>query len=367
MLTHAAIGYGDRKTFELKPVELGPLRDDEILVKIAGVGVCHTDLYFRDEGLMPSPCVLGHEGAGTVVEVGKRVTKLRPGDRVALSFHSCGLCATCEAGSPAYCERFVPLNFGGTRPDGSHSVTLDGKGVASSFFGQSSFAGHAIAYERNAVKIEDADLPLELLGPLGCGFQTGAGAIMQSLACPPGSSLLVIGGGSVGLAAVMGAAIQGCNPIIVAEPHAPRRKLALELGAHHAIDPLEDGTAEKVRNIVPPGVDYAFDTTGRPESFALMLACVGIRGHLGLVSAQTAKTRIDIDVNQLILAGLTVHGIIEGDSDPDEFIPELIAHFRAGRFPFDRLVRTYPMSEINKAIEDQHRGKCVKVVLIPGA
>lgn len=365
MLTNAAIGYGDRRTFELKQVKLADLRDDEVLVKIAGVGVCHTDMYFRDEGLMPSPCLLGHEGSGVVVEVGAGVTKLKVGDRVALTFNSCGRCANCLAGAPAYCEQFVPLNFGGARPDGSRCVCLDDHGIASSFFGQSSFADHAIAYERNAVKVEDSDLPLELLGPLGCGFQTGAGAIMRSFACPAGSSLLIIGGGAVGLAAVMGAVIQGCNPIIVAEPHAARRELALELGAHYAFDPLAGDSVETVRRFAPRGINYAFDTTGRPESFQLMLATAAMRGHIGLVSALKADTRIDADVNQFILQGLTLQGIIEGDSNPDEFIPELIAHYRAGRFPFDRLVRTYPLADINKAIEDQHHGDCVKVILIP--
>lgn len=367
MLARAALGYGDRRTFELKDVELAEPQADEILVKIAGVGVCHTDLHFRDEGIMPSPCVLGHEGSGVVVRVGADVRKVRPGDRVALTFRSCGQCATCTAGAPAYCEAFFPLNFGGTRADGTHCIHLDGQGVASNFFGQSSFADYAIAYERNTVKVDDPALPLELLGPFGCGLQTGAGAVMRSMACPAGSSLLVIGGGSVGLAAVMGAVIQGCDPIIVAEPHAARRDLALELGAHHVIDPLQDGAAARVREFAPKGVDFGFDTTGRPDSFALIMACAGLRAHVGLVSAQHADTHFDFDVNQLVLSGLTIQGIIEGDSQPDLFIPELLGHYRAGRFPFDKLVRTYPMSEINQAIEDQHNGMCVKVVLIPGS
>lgn len=365
MLARAAVGYGDRRTFEMKDVELGPPQADEILVKIAGVGVCHTDLHFRDEGIMPSPCLLGHEGSGVVVEVGSSVSKVKPGDRVALTFRSCGRCASCKAGAPAYCEAFFPLNFGGARADGGHCVHLDGQAIASNFFGQSSFADHAIAYERNTIRVDDPTLPLELLGPLGCGFQTGAGAIMRSMACPAGSSLLVIGGGSVGLAAVMGAVIQGCSPIIVAEPHAARRDLALELGAHHVIDPLQEGASERIREFAPKGVDFGFETTGRPDSFALLAACAGVRARLGLVSAQHADTRFEFDVNQLVLSGMTIQGIIEGDSVPDIFIPELLDHYRAGRFPFDRLVQTYPMSEINQAIDDQHRGKCVKVVLIP--
>lgn len=366
MKCKAAIAYENVAEFGWSDVELDEPRADEILVRIAGVGLCHTDLIARDQFIpVGSPAVLGHEGAGEVVKVGSAVTKVAPGDRVALSFRSCGACHNCDDHMPSYCEHFIGLNMSGARPDGSKAVTLDNVPIASNFFGQSSFAEYALAYETNVVRIDDTDVPLELLGPLGCGVQTGAGGVMRSLACPAGSSLLVIGGGSVGLAAVMGGAVQQCGTIIVVEPHASRRELALELGATHAIDPIGNDVAAAVRDILPNGVEYAFDSTGRPDSFKAVLASLAVRGHFGMVSAEAADTTMIIEVNSFILAGHHVHGIIEGDSDPDSFIPELVAHYKAGRFPYDRLVTTYPLSDINRAIADQHAGRCIKAVLIP--
>lgn len=367
MKCKAAIAREGVAEFGWSDVELDEPREDEILVRVAGVGLCHTDLIARDQFIpVGSPVVLGHEGAGEVVKVGARVTKVAPGDQVALSFRSCGSCQSCSDHKPSYCEHFSSLNMSGARPDGSKAIRLDGLPISSNFFGQSSFAEYALAYESNVVRIDDKDVPIELLGPLGCGIQTGAGGIMRSLACPAGSSLLVMGGGSVGLAAVMGARVQGCETIIVVEPHAARRDLAKELGATHTIDPIGNDVGEAVRAILPGGVGYAFDTTGRPDSFAAVMASLAPRGHFGMVSAEAANTAITLDVNSFILAGHHLHGIIEGDSDPDVFIPELVALYKAGRFPFDRLVTTYPLEEIDRAIADQHSGRCIKAVLIPG-
>jgi aryl-alcohol dehydrogenase len=366
MKCKAAIAREGVVEFGWSEIELAEPRADEILVRIAGVGLCHTDLIARDQFIpVGSPAVLGHEGAGEVVKVGSEVTKVVPGNRVALSFRSCGTCRNCGEHRPSYCEHFVALNMSGARPDGSTAVTLDGKQISSNFFGQSSFAEYALAYESNIVRIEDANVPIELLGPLGCGIQTGAGGVMRSLACPAGSSLLIVGGGSVGLAAVMGGAVQRCATIIVVEPHGARRELALELGATHAIDPIGHDVAAAVREILPSGVEYAFDTTGRPDSFRAVFASLASRGHFGMVSAEAADTVLTLDVNGFILAGHHMHGIIEGDSDPDIFIPELVALYKAGRFPYDRLVTTYPLSDINRAIADQHAGRCIKAVLIP--
>jgi aryl-alcohol dehydrogenase len=236
--------------------------------------------------------------------------------------------------------------------------------VSSNFFGQSSFATYALAYERNVLKLPD-DIPFELAAPLGCGVQTGAGGVMLALACPKGSSILITGGGAVGLSAVMGAAIQGCSPIIVVEPHAARRALAMELGATHVIDPSgQPDLAAAVRAITSPGVDYAFDTTGRPDTLTAVMNALAPKGVFGIVGIPPAGTPMPGDLGTVLTFGQTVRGIIEGDSDPDVFLPILIDHWRAGRLPLEALVRTYPFDQINQAIEAQHHGGCVKVVLI---
>ena len=196
--------------FQLQAIELDSPQADEILVKIAGVGLCHTDLVFAASGALELPAVLGHEGSGVVVSVGSSVTKVAPGDRVALSFRSCGACDRCGSGDPAYCRTMPMLNYVGRRSDGSKSLSNDDGEISGNFFGQSSMADHALTYERNVVKLPD-DVPLELMGPLGCGIQTGVGGVTRSLAATPNSSILILGGGSVGLSAVMGAVIAGCN------------------------------------------------------------------------------------------------------------------------------------------------------------
>jgi aryl-alcohol dehydrogenase len=362
----AAVARGAEKPFSIETLSLEQPRDDEIVVKIAGVGLCHTDLVIRQGFIpFPQPAVLGHEGSGEVVAVGAGVTSLVPGDHVVLSFAACGHCRHCDHADPAYCEHTGALNYSGARLDGSAALRNGDERVASHFFGQSSFASMAIAYERNAIKV-DADLPLELLGPLGCGIQTGAGAVINTLACRAGSSLLVTGGGSVGLSAVLAAVAQGCAQIIVSEPQAGRRALALELGATHVIDPLAEDVAAAVRAILPGGVDYAFDATGMPQVLGGVMGALGVRGTLAIAGVPPAPDAIlPVPILPLVSMGQTVKGLIEGDSQPDLFIPQLIALYRAGRFPFDKLIKTYPLDAINEAIEQHHAGKCVKAVLVP--
>ncbi|MCB1645749.1 MAG: NAD(P)-dependent alcohol dehydrogenase [Pseudomonadales bacterium] len=368
MKTKAIVKYKGKETFDIEDVELEAPREDEILVRVVGVGLCHTDIVFASGAIdFPFPAVFGHEGSGIVEAVGSAVTSVAPGDRVAMTFRSCGVCDRCQSGDAAYCRTMPMLNYTGARTDGSTSISNTEGPMGSNFFGQSSFACHALTYERNVIKV-DEDLPLEIMGPLGCGIQTGAGGVMRSLQARAGSSIMIMGGGPVGLSAVMGAVIQGCTTIILLEPQAGRRQLAQELGATHVLDPaaVEDLNVA-VRGIVPMGLDYAFDTTGIPDLLNKTMACLGSMGTLGIVGIAPPGTPMPGDVGTVMTFGQSIKGIIEGDSNPEEFIPELIGHYRAGRLPFDRMITTYPMSEINQAVADQHAGKCVKVVLLPEA
>ncbi|MAB12976.1 NAD(P)-dependent alcohol dehydrogenase [Parvibaculum sp.] len=363
MKVTAAVARSAEDDFSIEEMTLDEPRADEVLVRVAAVGLCHTDLVFKATGTIPHPHVLGHEGAGVVEKTGSDVTKVKPGDRVAITFRSCGQCPRCASHDPAYCHSMPLLNYAGMRPDGTKALHKGGEDIGSNFFGQSSFATHCLAYETNLVKLTD-DMPFELAAPLGCGIQTGAGGVMRSLACEKGSSLLILGGGAVGLSTVMGAVVQGCDPIIVLEPHEERRKLALDLGATHALDPAEaTDLAEAVRAIAPMGVDYAFDTTGIPDLLNATMMALAPKGTFGIVGIAPPGTPLPGDLMNAVTFGHTVKGIIEGDSDPDDFIPELISLYNQGRLPVDRLVKTYPLEEINRAVADQHAGKCVKVVL----
>jgi aryl-alcohol dehydrogenase len=211
-----------------------------VLVRVVATGVCHTDIIIRDQYYpSPLPAVLGHEGSGVVEAVGSDVAGVAVGDHVVMSFMSCGTCRPCQSGHPGHCGSFFELNFGGGRADGS-SASCDAHGHAlhDHFFGQSSFGTYAIAHERNVVKV-DKDAPLELLGPLGCGIQTGAGAVLSALAVKPGSSFAAFGSGAVGLSAVMAARVAGATTIIAVDVTPSRLALALELGATHAVNSRE--------------------------------------------------------------------------------------------------------------------------------
>ena len=367
MKTVAAVAREPHADFTIETIDIEAPKPGEVLVKIVGVGLCHTDLIARDQFIpIPLPAVLGHEGAGIVEAVGDGVTKVQPGDRVVLSFSSCGHCPRCEEHLPSYCREFPMRNYAGARSDGTAGLTIDGAPVSGAFFGQSSFAGYALAGERNVVKVDADDGLLKILGPLGCGFQTGAGGVMRSLACPAGSTIAIFGGGPVGLSAVMGAVIQSCATIILVEPVAARRDLARSLGATHVIDPADGDVGATIRAVLPDGVDFAFETSGREAVVEIALASLGSHGLLGLVGVPPRPdSTLSINLAALITFGHRIHGIIEGDSDLDGFIPELVALHRAGRFPFDKLVRAFPLEQINDAIAAQARGDCVKAVLIP--
>jgi aryl-alcohol dehydrogenase len=362
----AAVARGPHTEFSLETITIDGPKAGEVLVKIEAVGVCHTDLAARD-GALPVvlPAVFGHEGCGVVQKVGVGVTKVSPGDRVGITFDSCGSCPSCRTDSPAYCHNFMYLAYGGVREDGTGPLTsAAGDPLTGFFFGQSSFATYSLAHERNVVKVPD-DIPAELLAPLGCGIQTGAGAVMRSLNCRMGSALVVAGAGSVGLAAVMGAVVQGCATIIAVEPHESRRALALEVGATHVIDPAAGPLIEQVRAIIPAGADYAIDTSGNVAVIEALIGSMTHHGKVGLIGAPSdPASAVSLNIIGSLAMGITVMGIIEGDSVPDEFIPKLVDLYRSGKFPLDKLVTTFPFAKINDAIEAQHRGEVLKPVLI---
>ncbi|CAH0496101.1 NAD(P)-dependent alcohol dehydrogenase [Novosphingobium sp. CECT 9465] len=361
----AAVCREGQAGFSIEEARIDAPRAGEVLVRIVGAGVCHTDMAVRDRQLpVPLPVVLGHEGSGVVEAVGAGVTTLVPGDAVVLSFASCGACPNCADDAPAYCYDFGLHNFASARPDGSMAISTAQGPVHSHFFGQSSFATHAIATERNVVKVpaNAKDVPLELLGPLGCGLQTGAGAVLNSMAVKAGRSLAVFGAGAVGLSAIMAARIAGADPIIAIDLHDSRLALARELGATHTIKGDGD-VAAALGEICPEGLNYAFDTTGLGKLIELAFGLLAPRGILGLVGASDADAMLHFNETSLMGGGKRVMGILEGDSDPQVFIPQLIEHHLAGRYPFDRLIETFAFDDINEAFEASESGRVIKPVL----
>lgn len=365
----AAILRQAQKPLTLEDIDVDPPRADEVRVRMVATGICHTDIVCRDAFPVPMPMVLGHEGAGVVESVGADVRGLVVGDYVVLSFNSCGGCANCADDEPAYCHNFLGLNFAGVRlEDGSSPLSQRGKSIHGNFFGQSSFASLAVARAKNAVKV-DRSLPLELLGPLGCGIQTGAGAVMNSLKVRPGRSIVIFGAGAVGMSAVMAAKAVGARAIIVVEPNANRRALAAELGATVTLDPRDPQQGFDLLAAIKTcgggaGVDYALDTTGIPALANLATDALMPNGTLGLLGFPPPDAQMPMNMMSLFTRGIGVKFIVEGDSDPQVFIPQLVALYQAGKLPLERLVKTFPFDQINEAMASTENGTVIKPVIV---
>jgi Zn-dependent alcohol dehydrogenase len=361
----AAVLREVRSPLSLEQIEVGPPREDEVLVRMAGVGVCHTDLVCCNGFPVPRPIVLGHEGSGVVEAVGSQVRNVRPGDRVVLSFNSCEHCDSCGHGHPATCAQFLAFNFAGVRlADGSTPLAQGGRPVHGMFFGQSSFATHVIARSVNTVKVRD-DLPLELLGPLGCGIQTGAGAVLNSLKLCASDSLAIFGGGAVGLSALMAAVATGARCILVVEPNPERRKLASALGATAVLDPRElADIVGAIKQASGGGVNHSLDCTGIPAVIGQAIASTIPGGTVGLIGVPPPEAAIPVTLLDLLIKGVTLRPITEGDANPQTFIPKMIELHRQGRFPFDRLIQKFRFDQINEAMHAAETGKVVKPVLV---
>jgi len=359
MRIQAALVESPGGPFTVRDIDIDKPRPDEVLVRITAAGICHTDLGLRATWPAAlSPMVFGHEGAGVVEAVGDAVTTVAPGDAVCLSYRSCGACAECLAGHPAYCLR-SDLNARGTRADGSTPLSRDGVPVYGNFFGQSSFATYALAYETNTVKIPDDFSPV-LAAPLGCGIQTGAGTVLNVLQPQAGSALVVFGAGGVGLSAVMAAVAEGCR-VLAVDPVASRRKLAEELGAHYTLDPVghPDVTAA-LRDVADGGAHYAIDTTGRSDVINQAIGSLRRQGTLALVGI---GGKAEFDIMTVMAGGIRIRGVIEGDATPAEFIPRLIELHRQGRLPIEKLITEYRFDEIETAATEAASGRTIKPVL----
>jgi aryl-alcohol dehydrogenase len=367
MRVQAAVVEEKSGPFVMEELEIDEPRPDEILVRIEAAGICQTDMHIQHQAFpVGLPFVLGHEGAGVVERIGESVISVAPGDHVVLSFQACGHCEQCLSGRPSYCEQAFPANFVGARLDGTRGLHRaegdEGEPVRAHFFGQSSFATYALTTEQNTVKVPK-DIPLEILAPLGCGLQTGSGAVLNSLDLERGQSIAVIGTGTVGLAAIMAAKAAGAGTIIGLDINPERLKTALELGATHTVNSAEQDVTESIRAITGGrGVDAVVDLTGRPELIAAALTSLAVRGTVALIGSTKPGLTAELDLLSLA-GGRVVRGVIQGDAIPQLFIPKLIEMYRTGDFPFDRLLSFYDFGDINQAVEDARSGTAIKPIL----
>jgi aryl-alcohol dehydrogenase len=360
MKTIAAVVEEAGAPFRLEEVELDEPRPDEVVVRMVATGLCHTDLAAQAGAFpFPLPGVLGHEGAGVVEQAGEEVRGIAPGDHVLASFTSCGTCSQCNNGHPSSYALFHPLNLsGGTRDDGSPTISRGGKPIHGHFFGQSSLARHALVDERSLIKVPKA-APLAVLALLGCGIQTGAGTVLNALRPRAGAKLAVFGAGAVGCAAIMAAVLSGATRIVAVDLAAQRLELARArcYPQRRRRRGRPGRGARRARRHGLRSRGHGQHRGARPSDHA-----PGPGGTCALVSTNPPGATIPLDVNHM-LDGRRLMGVSEGDSVPQLFVPTLVDLYEQGRLPIDRLIRRYPFKDIERAAADARAGTTVEPVL----
>ena len=344
---------------------------NEILIRIIAASICQTDLHTKNEGLCNFPIVLGHEASGIVEKIGNKITEFKVGDHVILSYDYCGKCNQCNLNKPTYCEQHGPLNFSGHRPDGRKThktLNSNSPDVYGSFFQQSSFATYAIAHESNTIKV-DKSLPLDLLAPLGCGIQTGAGTIFNTLNLKSKDTIAIFGCGGVGLSAIMAANIIGTKNITAIDTNNNRLLAAKEFGATHTILPNKTEDSKTLKNLILSAnkenkYNYSLDTTGIPQVLAQATNCCGPLGVTAMIAPNNPGTKVCIEMLDL-LPGKSIRGVVQGDSISKVFIPKLIKLWQEGKFPFHKLLTTFNgLDKLESAAQSMTKGEIIKPLII---
>jgi S-(hydroxymethyl)glutathione dehydrogenase/alcohol dehydrogenase len=351
----------------IEELELAEPRAREVRVRVDAVGVCHSDYHYMTGDLTcPLPIVLGHEGAAKVVAVGPGVTKVEPGDSVVLMWRTrCGSCRYCSTGRPAMCQEGRRAILSGGLLDGTSRLRRGGEEVKH-FLGASCLAEECVVSEQSIVPIS-ATIPPEVAAIAGCAVITGVGAVLNVLRNPAGNSVLVIGAGGVGLSAVMGARLVGADPIIVADLSAERLGLATELGATHTINAGEEDVVEGVRRIAG-GVDWALEAIGLPRTVEQAVDALRPTGTAVIMGLAKADARFSVVSNSLVQGDKTIRGSLYGSANPPVDIPRILALYRSGRLPLDKLLGdTYPLEAVNEAYHALGTGAVGRSIVLPNA
>jgi len=362
--TRAALFRAPGEPLEVREIELEEPGAGEVLVRMAAVGICGTDLHMvKGEWQRPTPMVLGHEGAGIVETVGDGVEGLATGDRVVLSWApSCHACSDCRRGRPAACLTLQRAIGAGTLLGGRTGMSLDGeivyRGTATGALSE-----RVVLLAEQALPL-DSDIPLEQAALLGCAALTGVGAVLHAARPRPGASVLVVGAGGVGQFVVQGARIAGAKTIVAVDPLEARREQALTLGATQAVAPDELG--EALRSLTPDGVDIALDAVGAPETTKLALRWTRNGGTAVIVGLPAAGAKLELDPAEFNRREKFLTGSMYGSEDPAVALPLLVEHVRAGRLELGLLVGpSYGLDEINEAMEASLAGAAGRVLVTP--
>lgn len=305
-------------------------------------------------------------GSGYVKKVGPGVTVAKEGDAVLLSFAFCDKCAVCKGGHVSHCDEFTPLNFGGPYP----VFKQGGEDVSGSFFGQSSFANLSVVGQNSVVNVQDLvkdRKELELFSPLGCGFQTGSGTVINAAQATEKDAVVIMGLGGVGLSAIMGAKIQGCEYIIGVDRIESRLDLAKELGATHIVDGSKLGDkslGDAIKEIIGgPGPSVTIDTTGVPALIKQGVEFTRNRGKIIQVGSAPFDFNLEISVFSFMVSGKQFMGAVEGQAVPSDFIPKLIKYYREGRFPVDKLTKVFEAEDFENSLKEMHDGTTIKPII----
>jgi S-(hydroxymethyl)glutathione dehydrogenase/alcohol dehydrogenase len=359
--TRAALFHGPGRPLEVRELELDGPRAGEVLVRMAAVGICGTDLHMiKGDWQRPTPMVLGHEGAGVVEAVGEGVDGIQAGDEVVLSWApSCGECADCRRGRPAACVRLQRAIGAGTLLDGTTGMSLDGETV---YRGTATGAlSEYLTVSAGVALPTGGGVPLDQAALLGCAALTGVGAVLFA-ARVAGGSVLVVGAGGVGQFVVQGARIAGAEEIVAVDPLEARLEQARRLGATLAVTP--DELAEAMRERLPDGADYAFDAVGDPEASALALRRTRNGGTCVLVGLPRAGARLDLEPADFTRREKFLTGSMYGSEDPAVALPVLLDHVLAGRLRLaDMLGPEFSLDDVNDAIDASLAGSPGRVLV----
>ena len=348
----------------MREIELREPRADEVLVRMAAVGICGTDLHVvKGEWERPKPMVLGHEGAGIVEAVGTGVAGVAEGDAVVLSWApSCGRCADCARGRPAACIELQRAIGAGTLLDGTTGMELDGetvyRGTATGALSERLTVGADVA-----LPLGDG-IPLDQAALLGCAALTGVGAVLFQARPEPGSVVLVVGAGGVGQFCVQGARIAGAAEIVCVDPIESRLERAHELGATRVATP--DGLKAAMREVARDGADVSLDAVGTPQTTALALRWTKNGGRAVVVGLPAAGERLDLDPAEFVRREKELAGSLYGSEDPRRALPVLLEHVRSGALRLEPMVgEHFSLDDVDAAVEASLAGAPGRVIVTP--
>lgn len=359
--------YAESQPLRVEEIGLAPPRDGEVLVRVVGAGLCHSDLsIINGNRPRPTPLVLGHEGAGEIVELGPGIRDLRPGDHVVFQFSaSCGRCVRCLEGRPQICETHAVARAKGELMGGGKRFT-DAQGEPLSHHsGVSCFSEYVVADRGSVVKIDD-DLPLDEAAVFGCAVMTGVGAVINSARIRPGDRVAVIGLGGVGMNGLLGAILAGAGQIIAVDINADKLGMARQLGADATVDAAEESHVDQIRELSNGGVDFAFELAGSAKAMETAYGAVRAGGTVVVAGLAPRDARFTFSPSELVSGEIAIRGSYMGGCVPVRDIPRFIEHYRQGRLPVDRLLsRSLTLEEVNGGFDRLREGGTLRKILLP--